>query len=376
MSENELNHWTEDDERLSSYVLGQLNPEEVAGLEEHLRTCSKCRDAVKHERLLASAVRRYGRDELKSRLNAAIAEKAATSGRFITWQRTLSAVAVLVVVAGIGVYNGWFSKGSRDLFVPKGENQRFEEKEERSQGDSSGPERGNKPRTRASESEQTGQKAEKGKPPAEGSRTAGQELAAQLQKEKFTHDDLTAKNVAPSIVSGGGIAQKKDVSAVMSGVGQDQPVTQFWTEGTILRTQLLSQERNRTAKKPALEAQSPDRNVAEAGETRYDHPKQGIPEREEFQVNQTKADELPVERQIVEGTGDSLIQTLVERSRNTVKLTLYLRTLMDERALREARVVRVGPDSVVMQIRSLQIWYRIPQKPIQPIRDQSKKVKE
>ena len=50
-------HWTEDDDLLAQYVLGRLSAEERKQLDDHLLSCSQCREEVQKERVLVSGIR-------------------------------------------------------------------------------------------------------------------------------------------------------------------------------------------------------------------------------------------------------------------------------------------------------------------------------
>jgi anti-sigma factor RsiW len=94
-------------ETLEGFVLEKLPPVERTMVERHVATCSSCRAALEH---LAAGIRSFGRARLKSRL----AESLAAPGQQpAPWGRILSAAAVLVVIAGIGIVYRWFTPGEQ-----------------------------------------------------------------------------------------------------------------------------------------------------------------------------------------------------------------------------------------------------------------------
>ncbi|MDH4070010.1 MAG: zf-HC2 domain-containing protein [Ignavibacteria bacterium] len=97
-------HWTKDEDRLSEYVLGGITGDRLEEMRHHLNTCSPCRQRVKEEEAIAAGVRRHAITEQKKQLQALI----GGSGIAIPWPRVLSIAAILVIVAGIGLYNRWF----------------------------------------------------------------------------------------------------------------------------------------------------------------------------------------------------------------------------------------------------------------------------
>ncbi len=97
-------------ETLEDFVLEKLPPPERAMVEHHVASCSSCRAALEEEQHFAAGIRSVGRAGLKSRL----AESLAAPGQQpAPWGRILSAAAVLVVIAGIGIVYRWFTPGDQ-----------------------------------------------------------------------------------------------------------------------------------------------------------------------------------------------------------------------------------------------------------------------
>ena len=94
-------HWTTDEHLLAQYVLGQLDHSRRAGLEQHLRDCSQCRDAVDAERLLAAGVKRAGRDAMKHRLASSVHQKQPGAN----WYQVAGIAAVVILLITVGIYN-------------------------------------------------------------------------------------------------------------------------------------------------------------------------------------------------------------------------------------------------------------------------------
>ncbi|HEY6952451.1 MAG TPA: zf-HC2 domain-containing protein, partial [Bacteroidota bacterium] len=113
MSDHNGIHWTEDDVLLGEYILGRVPDEEKRRLDAHLEICRQCRQAVQTEKEMAAGIRLYGRGQVASRLQQRLKNRSERNRRIVTWQRILSAAAVLVIVAGIGIYKQWFSWGER-----------------------------------------------------------------------------------------------------------------------------------------------------------------------------------------------------------------------------------------------------------------------
>jgi hypothetical protein len=93
-------------ETLENFVLEKLSPAERDTVENHLAACISCREALEEERYLAAGIRSSGRAALKSRLAESL---TAPDQQPAPWGRILSAAAVLVVIAGIGLVYRWLT---------------------------------------------------------------------------------------------------------------------------------------------------------------------------------------------------------------------------------------------------------------------------
>jgi hypothetical protein len=93
-------------EILENFVLERLSPAGRAMVENHLATCASCREALEEERYLAAGIRSSGRSDLKRRLAESL---TATDQQPAPWGRILSAAAVVVVIAGIGLVYRWLT---------------------------------------------------------------------------------------------------------------------------------------------------------------------------------------------------------------------------------------------------------------------------
>ena len=89
MKQTEETHWTKNTDKLERFVLDRLDSAERSELENHLRTCETCQEAVRAEQQIVAGVRRLGRDELKLRLKQHI-ESGAT--KRIPWRQIARAL--------------------------------------------------------------------------------------------------------------------------------------------------------------------------------------------------------------------------------------------------------------------------------------------
>lgn len=96
-------HWTDDADLLSAFVLGRIGEETGRALERHLETCPRCASAVQAERLLAAGAKRLGRERLKEELG----RRLDSSRKPVPWTPILSAAAILAVALGLAYLNRW-----------------------------------------------------------------------------------------------------------------------------------------------------------------------------------------------------------------------------------------------------------------------------
>jgi hypothetical protein len=80
-----------------------------------------------------------------------------------------------------------------------------------------------------------------------------------------------------------------------------------------------------------------------------------------FVVSQMPADALPRALQLKgQLTRRSSVQTMIEPTADSVRLVLYLDSLVAERDLRDATVQQVSNDSVIVSLGRRQYGYRLP----------------
>jgi hypothetical protein len=363
MSNAKNSHWTEDENLLERYVLGRLSENERMPLEAHLQGCEQCRSAVQTERTLAAGVRRYGREQLKGRLNQRIASSMRSGRTTTTWRQILSAAAVLVIAVGIGFYNGWFSsdkmKGlsdrQRGAELKKPEAEKDQNVVERRKEDIASHVAAEADKKALGKSETT-EKGRSEKLFADQSTGAGGRQTNKLDKSRVKVEPIPS---AP--VSGAGATTRSDSIATQS---QPMPLKarsmQLWTEGTLLQGSQSKQ------KKQSLDAfQAPKRDqlqqlriATEQAGRQLEPGEKG--RRDEFQITQRGADRLPVERQNLQVPSAQSIQTYIEETDQGLNLTLFPDTLFDEVVLQNAKVEIIRPDSIIIEIASRKYGYRLP----------------
>lgn len=360
MSDNIGLHWTEDDELLGQYILGRLSKDRQEELDDHLRSCALCRQAVQNERELASGIRLYGRKELKARLKRRITATPTVIHGLSTWQKVLSAAAVLAIMVGIGYYNRWFlGLEPTEMSVS----------ETVSEAGKTGDTLGGK--AVQSKTEGVSSAFRKSKP-EEPSRNdvhkdvldgriradEGTQRKDQVQINTGTEMNKGETAVAAPAEGGGLLTGKAIAKFYPQGVVQEPGERQFWTEGQVVEEVVsaekkISKDANFAQEKRLMKMKSLDQVPQQKHVGNFAG-------RGEFVVSQRKADLLPTAKQRLQQEKPRVIQTFVEQSSGALNFILYLDTLFSEKDLRNATIERIGSDSVIIKIRSKHIAYKLP----------------
>jgi len=96
MEEHVIIHWAQDPDLLEEFVLLRMDAVQIERFRLHLKECSKCRELVEHEQIVAAGIKRHGRDQLRARLQQRLAsDDRNPSGR----QLFISLAAALVILA-------------------------------------------------------------------------------------------------------------------------------------------------------------------------------------------------------------------------------------------------------------------------------------
>jgi hypothetical protein len=335
----ELNlHWTDDEDLLARFVLNRVEAAEREQLEAHLRSCERCRRAVEAEQLLAAGIRKAGRDQLKARLR----ERVVPRKKFeVTWYQVAGAAAAIVVLVSIGLYNRWFISGVREQ-PPMAAQQNEVDKLEMP----------------ADRSKPIEKDREKGPSPAAGAGTArprgaAKGIAAEAPQVPFEAKSNRAlePKVAPLQIAAA--QAEKEPEALDKGTLEARTV---WVEGTV-----LSQAREDRAVLPAGKKaeQQHARKMEEPAPAFQQQALVRTKEAAGFIITQLPASDLPESRR-QERQRSNAIQTLLGRTGEKLHLTIYLDTLVTDPELQEARIVPISEDSIILNLGSQQIGFKIP----------------
>jgi hypothetical protein len=342
-------HWTENDDLLSEYVLGRVPAQDLNRLEAHLASCSVCQEAVRLERAMASGIRRYGREEFKARLGTMIAQRPVSINRLVTWQRAVSVAAVFVVIAGIGILNGWFTTGQRGLFSSHAEDSVREQKESVTHL----PQQTEEGWLQA---ESKGGKMALGKVKTDRIEKPKQSFAPESDQGARSSEGATGVTGKDKAVAAAG----EDLDKMNTITGSRAHAQELWAEGGSLTSLQLFREKSGTAKKLLSRAEPSTRQQPGGAGAQNAVVAQSFPAGQGIEFRQSTVELLPIARQRVAKDEPSQVQTLFQRTGRGTDITLYLDTLLSEEDLRYASVTRVAPDSIVVEIKSKRLGYRLP----------------
>lgn len=353
-------HWTENDDLLAQYVLNRLTEHEQRRLEEHLRTCTQCREAVRQEQELVSGIRQYGRDKIRSRLKGNLGARIEAKRTIVTWQRALSAAAVVLVVAGIGIYNRWFMWNEKTAPVVT-------------------QELSEPPQAKAERGANAGKLKDKATSASEQPTTLNvlrnKEDSRRTLQEQSTEPSVKMSmppidqaqglkklgNAVLAPTTGGAVAMDRKPGQTQNQIMVAQPAsTQFWIEGEFLHEQSqVAHEEKSNEKMLAVQRTVPKQKQPEAEMASQSMTAQ-IQNPIEFQVSQRSVGLLPMQRQQLQRRQAQSVQARVQQAEYGFRLTIYLDTLFSEEDLRNARVEAIQPDSLVVAVKSQQIGFKMP----------------
>jgi hypothetical protein len=347
MADSQNTHWTTDEHLLVQYVLGQLDASKAADLEEHLRGCPECRNAVAAEQQLAAGVRRAGRDALKQRL----AKRIERKGIGTNWYRAAGVAAAIVVLLTIGIYNKWFFPGETrfadsrlksDSVAPKTESAPYQPAPVQKLPDKM---------QFADVSKQSA--ADRDQAESKGAGIRGGALEKKkgdegLDKRRAENEPLRDRSVA-------NLSKKDQMAAAAEAEG-------IWVAGTV-----LSDETNVQTEGKAMDRIPGDvRENAPKGKKEpaaqmslaaRSHSLQA--EGQAVAVVQRPLSDLP-RNQIRSKPDIALVQTLFRPEADGLSMVLYSDSLHSRSDLGQARLQTIREDSIILQIGNQRIGYRVP----------------
>jgi hypothetical protein len=314
-------------ESLENFVLERLSPAGRAMVENHLATCASCRDALEEERYLAAGIRSSGRSALKRRLAESL---TAPDQQPAPWGRIVIAAAVLVVIAGIGLVYRWLTPVEQAPQVAEAIAPAQADKAPRDLPSSEKPEA-----SRPSKEEREF-KAKREAPKALTGQTASR-AAGTPSKDVLMENSVTGAAESPEAAS----ALSSDHSIWQTGL---------LTENTASDQYELLLKSDQQAAPHAAGAQMQKRQDL-GGRV------QTIP-RAIVRVSPL-IDLPPSETASRTRVGTHEIPTQISQEADSIVFTLYTDLAIEGKALRDAHVRQIAPDSIVLLIGARSISYKL-----------------
>jgi hypothetical protein len=332
--------WTDDEDLVARYVLGQMTPEEKKRLEAELAEDEAGKAKIREESEFAAGIRRHGRDMMKAQLRTKLRRARAT--QFTSFQYIGLAAAVVVVAIGIGVYQIFFS----DLTAPK----KFQQQEVvlTPQEDSIEEE------TIAEAPPQEKQIAEtRTERPTE---KVEQNITTDSKAERFVSGPAAAPVTKKSPVAAA--AEDEAVSVVdQPVVGNAQPQS-IWLIGRVVmisdRSIAAASEEKAMKRERSLAKEKSSESAA-----MHAVPQQRLAKDAGIVLQQSAIKDLPVGLLQRKDARVQTVQTLLERSESGLSLTLY-GDVVNNDELQDAVVEKLTDDSLVVSLPHQRIAFRLP----------------
>ena len=350
-------HWTNDEDLLDRFVLTRLEAEEREKLDGHLRECAQCQQVVRAEQQLVAGVRRAGRDALKARLRERVGIQPV---RRINWYQVAGVAATIVFLVTIGIYNRWFFSGEtkeaviteqvdKELRQPAGELKRAEQDEA----------------AVTVQKQKELSAVSKSVPTTTGAATtpreeARRDVVAEPSKAPVAIEKEKGKDVqAEHLQVAAGAQAKKEAYVLDQSTSEANAV---WIEGAILTEELKEPSApHLLAPRGAKPTEQTRARKLDEKISKDERPQMAIQaaEPEPFIVTQRPLSALP-QLQRAKQNGITTIQTLVERKEGVLQMTLYLDPLVNESVRQSARIESITEDSIIVNIGSQRIGYKLP----------------
>jgi hypothetical protein len=344
-------HWAENEEVLEQFVLGRLDPTELAQLEKHLQDCGPCRMLVANERELIAGIRLAGRESMKLRLAHRITQRQSPRA---SWYRVAGVAAGIVLLVTVGVYYRWFAGTETQVQkqdradrtekrlqpAPVASPERQIAKTERLSLDAAKP---------ARDGEHKRADVAAGAPKALGVESG---KIAEAQADKL--EDLKAVGVGGETETRG----KKDRFAAAASTSM---VGTIWVQGTVIP------EGNQNAPAPTEGAANAkdERTVLRKGkEQNLLTGKAANVEASEkvvqnFILTQKRLSDLPPSQRAQQQKA-TLVQMLIQKSPAGTIMTVFLDSLLTQKELDQSRVQTIAEDSVILNLGNRLVGYRLP----------------
>lgn len=329
-------HWTDDEDLLARFVLGQLDAAEASSLEKHLAECSRCSDAVRTERVIAAGLKRAGREEFKKRLAGHVAQRHSYE---FNWYQAAGIAAAIMLLVTLGIhYNWFFGEGEKQI-----ELRQKPDSDMLSHQEAPAPQAAPKRSSTGAEKQGVSGKEPKSVAGAEadGKKKGVDELRILSLQE--------AKRIGPvPTVLGKGIAAESERAQPMQ-ISAAARTQELWARGTVVQMAVMNRFSDKAAD-VAVDA----RGLPAVAKTAIIGVNPA-----EMSITQSPASALPRGQQ--RATRADEVQTLFRKVPRGLQMVLFGDTLLTPQELAQARLEQVGVDSVLLVAGRKLIGYKVPQ---------------
>ena len=345
--EREDGHWTDNPEMIERFVLHKLNPDVLNELEDHLRVCEVCKQAVRAEQIIVAGIRRSGRQRFKQELRKKLAAEPVEK---TPWMQILSAAAVVVILLTVGLYNNWFSiqRSKDDNTVALTSPQPEAAQPLKGRADSEA--KNESPATTPPESGRKASAKQNVSPPAS---IASEETDVSRQSE-VAPGEMKQNGGAPAITAESGQAKSIELqSATPADAG-------LWVEGKVLPPDGTLGESLAKGHRYDLQGYGPkgksDIRLKSETKQRQDGNVQG----NIYSLRQQNSVSLQPQQQRLQKKNSGIVITKIERVGSETQLTMFVDSLVDEHELTNATIETPTDDSLIVNLSSRRIAYRLP----------------
>jgi len=335
--DNSKKYWTDDPELVEKYVLNQISAEEKKRLDAEIADCEPCKAKLQEESEIVAGIRRHGRDILKARLRKKLQRERAS--QFFTYQYVGLAAAVVIIAIGLGAYQIWFSElvapkkfGQQEIIVKQSEDSTA------ASAEASADERKLVNEKSLGEQSEPSQRSE--------------------QKMEIAEQSNPVES-APAVASGAG--GKSDAMAD-EGISAERSSSAIWLIGQVVVVRESVQDGVMSASKIQKE-----KDVTASEKRRSISKPQSLESitlskkstQSSIVLQQRSLKDLPSERLQQRAGQQREIETLLERTDNGIRLTLYDDSI-NESDIDNAVVEQLSEDSIVVSLPNQRIAYRLP----------------
>lgn len=335
MPDETRNHWTDDEDLLARFVLGQLDAGEASSLQRHLNKCTRCSDAVRAESMIAAGLKRAGREELKQRLSRRVVRERSYK---FNWYQAAGIAAAIILLVTMAIRYDWLGRTGD------------QQTEIREKVDSAAlpPPQAPSPQAAIERLTIDATKpvaSEKEMKPIAGAATEVKGREADEKRIVSMEKGKRADSVPVTLGKGERAPGKKDQPAMSAAAASTE---EFWTQGIVMHTVVASRIADKAAD---LAAEAKGIAVAAREQTIG-------ADSAALSVTQRPLSTLPRIQQARFRTDG--VQTLFRQSQQGMQITLFSDTLLTPQELSQARLEPIGSDSLTLIVGQKRIGYRTP----------------